>query len=66
MPKTVACPVCRAPVAWNPDSPWRPFCSERCKTIDLGDWASEQHVIAGRAGAADDSPARDEDASREH
>jgi endogenous inhibitor of DNA gyrase (YacG/DUF329 family) len=34
-------------VEWNENSPWRPFCSERCKLIDLGAWASEQHTIAG-------------------
>ena len=45
--KTVACPTCQRPVAWSPDSPFRPFCSERCKLIDLGAWASEQRVIPG-------------------
>jgi len=34
-------------VEWNANSPWRPFCSERCKLIDLGAWASERHVIPG-------------------
>ena len=27
------------------DPAWRPFCSERCKTIDLGDWASERYRV---------------------
>jgi endogenous inhibitor of DNA gyrase (YacG/DUF329 family) len=45
--KTVACPTCQRPVEWSPDSPFRPFCSERCKLIDLGAWASEQHRIPG-------------------
>ncbi|HYM34485.1 MAG TPA: DNA gyrase inhibitor YacG [Steroidobacteraceae bacterium] len=39
------CPTCNRPVEWNASSPWRPFCSERCKLIDLGAWASERHVI---------------------
>jgi endogenous inhibitor of DNA gyrase (YacG/DUF329 family) len=43
----VACPTCGAPVEWSSASPARPFCSERCKLIDLGAWASEEHVIAG-------------------
>jgi uncharacterized protein len=43
MPKTVACPHCGAKVAWNPESRWRPFCSERCKLIDVGAWASEAY-----------------------
>jgi hypothetical protein len=44
---TVACPTCGVPVAWGPQSPNRPFCSERCKLIDLGAWAAEEHAIAG-------------------
>lgn len=43
----VQCPTCQAPVAWVPASRWRPFCSERCKLIDLGAWAAEKHAIAG-------------------
>ena len=45
--RTVRCPTCRAAVEWSPESPWRPFCSERCKLIDLGAWFSEQHAIPG-------------------
>ena len=44
---TVPCPTCRATVEWSPESPWRPFCSERCKLIDLGAWVSEQRAIPG-------------------
>lgn len=47
MTATVECPTCRAPVEWGPQSPNRPFCSERCKLIDLGAWASEVHAIPG-------------------
>ena len=45
--KTVACPVCEKPVQWGEQSPFRPFCSERCKLIDLGAWASDEHAIPG-------------------
>jgi uncharacterized protein len=45
--RTAHCPTCNRVVEWNENSPWRPFCSERCKLIDLGAWASEQHTIAG-------------------
>jgi len=38
------CPICKKDVA--PDSPFHPFCSERCKIIDLGNWASEKYVIS--------------------
>lgn len=46
-PLTVACPTCAAEVQWNADNPFRPFCSERCKLIDLGAWAAEEHAIPG-------------------
>jgi len=41
----VNCPRCGAQVAWSPDNPYRPFCSERCKLIDLGDWAMERYRV---------------------
>jgi hypothetical protein len=43
--RTVACPTCGARVSWTPESKFRPFCSERCKTIDLGAWANESYRI---------------------
>ncbi len=46
-PLTVACPTCAAPVEWTADNPYRPFCCERCKLIDLGAWAAEEHAIPG-------------------
>ena len=44
-PTIVPCPQCKTPVCWGPDSPYRPFCSERCKLIDLGQWADEQYRV---------------------
>ena len=41
----VSCPTCERPVEWTSDNPLRPFCSERCKLIDLGGWADERHRI---------------------
>ncbi len=41
------CPVCKKVIQWNADFPNRPFCSERCKMIDLGAWSSEEHTIPG-------------------
>ena len=43
------CPQCKKPVHWNDRFPHRPFCSDRCKQIDFGSWASEEHRIAGQA-----------------
>jgi endogenous inhibitor of DNA gyrase (YacG/DUF329 family) len=52
----VACPHCGAPVAWHPESRFRPFCSERCRLIDLGAWFSESYrVPAVDAPDADES-----------
>lgn len=45
----VACPTCQKEVVWSTDNPFRPFCCERCKLIDLGEWASEGHAIPGRS-----------------
>jgi len=38
------CPICKKEV--SPDSELNPFCSERCKLIDLGNWASEKYVVS--------------------
>jgi endogenous inhibitor of DNA gyrase (YacG/DUF329 family) len=43
--KSVSCPQCGARVEWTQASPFRPFCSQRCKLIDLGAWASESYRI---------------------
>lgn len=44
----VTCPTCKKRIPYSTDNPFRPFCSERCKLIDLGAWASEERTIAGR------------------
>ena len=44
-PAKVECPTCGRPVEWRPESRWRPFCSERCRLIDLGEWLSEERRI---------------------
>lgn len=43
----VKCPECKKTVVWDSEAKWRPFCSQRCQLIDLGEWASEGHRIAG-------------------
>jgi endogenous inhibitor of DNA gyrase (YacG/DUF329 family) len=43
----LACPTCKKIVLWNDGFPHRPFCSDRCRLIDLGEWASENNRIAG-------------------
>jgi endogenous inhibitor of DNA gyrase (YacG/DUF329 family) len=43
--KKVACPQCGTMVEWDAKNRYRPFCSERCKMIDLGAWANESYRI---------------------
>lgn len=54
-PRTVVCPSCGGPSVYAPANPFRPFCSERCKNLDLGAWASEQFRVAADA-PPDDQP----------
>ncbi|PTQ81200.1 hypothetical protein C8R21_11176 [Nitrosospira multiformis] len=41
----VNCPQCGKSIVWDNSNPFRPFCSERCKLIDLGQWAAESYRI---------------------
>ncbi|MBI4842883.1 MAG: DNA gyrase inhibitor YacG [Nitrospirae bacterium] len=43
---TIICPYCKMITTWE-ENPHRPFCSERCRLIDLGKWASGEYVIKG-------------------
>jgi uncharacterized protein len=49
----VKCPTCRRNVEWSEAQPYRPFCSDRCRLIDLGAWVSEQHKIPDESAAQD-------------
>ena len=44
-PLQTPCPTCGRIVVWGPNFPSRPFCSERCRLIDLGQWLAEEHRI---------------------
>jgi endogenous inhibitor of DNA gyrase (YacG/DUF329 family) len=56
-PRSLACPTCKRPIEWTAAYPWRPFCSERCRMVDLGAWFSEAHAIPGEPDAAGDEAA---------
>ncbi len=43
--RTVSCPKCGKPALFEKENPSRPFCSERCKLIDLGQWANEEFRV---------------------
>jgi len=57
--KQVPCPRCGALSPFTPQNEWRPFCSERCKMIDLGQWASENYRVAGDETPPDAEPPQD-------
>jgi len=46
--RSVPCPACGKPALYAPSNPWRPFCSERCKLVDLGAWAAETYRIPAK------------------
>lgn len=54
LPTSYPCPRCKKPTVWQ-DNPNKPFCSERCKLIDLGAWASESYEMP-----AEDMPFSDD------
>ncbi|MCZ2290956.1 MAG: DNA gyrase inhibitor YacG [Burkholderiales bacterium] len=60
-PIVVPCPSCRQPSRFSADNPWRPFCSERCRSLDLGAWASEAYRVP--AQSPPDGPVADDAAS---
>ena len=47
--KVVNCPTFGKRVEWKNGNKFRPFCCERCKLIDFGEWATEKHVIEGES-----------------
>jgi uncharacterized protein len=55
MPQEVNCPQCGKRVVWDETRTWRPFCSERCKLIDLGQWANEEYRIPTEETPRDDA-----------
>ena len=44
-PRQVRCPACAGTSVYSPSNPYRPFCSARCKGVDLGAWASEEFKL---------------------
>ena len=58
--RTVPCPRCGGPSAFSRETKWRPFCSERCKLIDLGAWATESY----RVPAEGEEPPQEEPSSK--
>lgn len=55
-PPRVPCPGCGRPSVFGPENRWRPFCSERCRSADLGAWASERYRVAAPPDPGEDDP----------
>jgi endogenous inhibitor of DNA gyrase (YacG/DUF329 family) len=65
--RIVPCPTCQKPVEWSERSAWRPFCSERCKLVDLGAWVMEERRIPGEEVSVNaEAPGDDTDGTRTH
>ncbi len=45
----ITCPNCGKQNTWHSKNTFRPFCSDRCKLIDLGEWANETRKIASES-----------------
>ncbi len=64
-PTQIRCPQCSGLSAYSLENRFRPFCSERCKLLDLGAWATDRYAIPGStmenpmAGPDDNSPPAD-------
>jgi endogenous inhibitor of DNA gyrase (YacG/DUF329 family) len=56
-PRSVPCPTCRRPAPYGPANRWRPFCSERCRSVDLGAWASERFRLPTQGPVGDEDEA---------
>ncbi|HEY6966074.1 MAG TPA: DNA gyrase inhibitor YacG [Burkholderiales bacterium] len=54
--KLVPCPRCGTQAPYAPENRWRPFCSERCRIIDLGAWASEAYRVPVPPDAQSEAP----------
>lgn len=50
----VECPNCGGDVPWDSSSKWKPFCCERCRLIDLGEWLDEEKRIPEHQGPGND------------
>ena len=63
---TAPCPQCRKAASLDPANPFRPFCSERCKLLDLGEWFAEKHTIPVTESDSDpdEAPERPQDPDR--
>jgi len=66
VPESVKCPICRKQASWE-NNPHRPFCSERCRLLDLGSWVQERYRVPAEEvdyNLEDDGDEDDDDVER--
>ena len=61
----VTCPTCGKQAPWDENNRWRPFCSERCRLIDLGAWFGENYRLPGDTREPAETPPTDDDRHRD-
>ncbi|WP_432696298.1 DNA gyrase inhibitor YacG [Marinobacterium sp. YM272] len=59
MSMKIKCPQCGKQTVYSQENTFRPFCSKRCRLIDLGEWASEGYQIAAEPSIDDYSSGLD-------
>lgn len=65
-PPEVNCPQCSRTIPWSERYPHRPFCSERCRSIDFGAWATESYRIPAEPASPEDLDEAEDDDSPRH
>lgn len=58
--REVPCPICGKPAPRRPGNPHFPFCSRRCRLVDLGKWLGEEYRVPGRPEETDGEPQPDD------
>ena len=59
--RTIACPACGGPSRYASDNAFRPFCSQRCRNLDLGAWASERYRVDASSSGTQERVERPEE-----
>lgn len=44
----INCPTCSKEIEYSLENPFRPFCSERCRILDLGAWANAEYALSAQ------------------
>jgi endogenous inhibitor of DNA gyrase (YacG/DUF329 family) len=64
MKKAVKCPECEKATEYSPENEYRPFCSKRCKLIDLGEWIEGRYKINSEENSQESQYMEDESSTK--